>query len=400
MKITGIRLDRHTIEFKPKYPWEERSVGPLDIYDDYNRDQRNKKYPTASEYKDGMQSGIFLTVTTDEGLEGSCGPIENRHTLLTAADGLAGHLIGRDPLDTRLLWDVMSRFDRHSRSGIAMMAISAVDIALWDLKGKILGQPVYKLLGGGRARIRPYMSALGFSLEPKAVHERALWIRDDLHVGAQKWFFRHGPADGTKGMRKNLEMAFLLRETLGEDYELMFDCSMGWTISYAKAMFRELEQVHPTWVEEVLRSHMLDGFRALRDDTSIPLSAGEHIYTRMEVNAYLQENIFAVMQSDPVWCGGITEALKIADLCEMYGTTFIPHGHSLMPAMHVVASMPPDICPYCEYLLNIMDRKNAFFKYNRLGTDGWFTINDTPGLGEELDFERIVKSETVTGFSF
>jgi L-alanine-DL-glutamate epimerase and related enzymes of enolase superfamily len=195
-------------------------------------------------------------------------------------------------------------------------------------------------------------------------------------------------------------MAFALRDALGEDYGLMFDCWMGWTIGYAQQMFHELEKVHPLWVEEVLRPHMVDGYRKLKAETSIPLSAGEHLYTRMEVSGYLREGLLDVVQSDPVWCGGITEAMRIADLCEMYGVTFAPHGHSLMPALHVIASMPPDVCPYGEYLLNFMNRKNAFFEREALSEDGWLTLNETPGLGEEIDMARLVSSETVREFKF
>jgi L-alanine-DL-glutamate epimerase-like enolase superfamily enzyme len=346
-----------------------------------------------------MMTGAFLAVTTDEGIEGLHGPIVYRSQLMTAADGLAHHLIGRDPLETRLLWDVMSRFDRHSRAGINLMAISTTDIALWDLKGKILGQPVYKLLGGGRRRIRPYVSTLGFSAEPKQAAEKAMEIKA-MGVNAQKWFFKYGPNAGASGMRKNLDLAFALREALGQDYELMFDCWMGWTISYAKMIFHELECVRPVWVEEILRPHMQDGYRTLKEQTSIPLSAGEHLYTRMEVNPYLQQGVFDVMQSDPEWCGGITEALRIADLCEMYGVTFIPHGHALMPAMNVVASMPPDVCPYCEVLLHSIGGKTAFFKTNRLQSDGWLEMADEPGIGETLDMERIVGVEAIHEFTF
>ena len=82
-------------------------------------------------------------------------------------------------------------------------------------------------------------------------------------------------------------------------------------------------------------------------------------------------------------------------LCEMYGITYIPHGHSLMPAMHIVASMPPDICPYVEYLLGVMDYKTSYFKNKRLDTDGYLTINEEPGLGYELDTERIFKTEEI-----
>jgi L-alanine-DL-glutamate epimerase-like enolase superfamily enzyme len=258
---------------------------------------------------------------------------------------------------------------------------------------------VYKLLGGGRNKIRPYISTLGFSVEPEAAKKTALKIKA-MGINAQKWFFRYGPSDGEEGIRKNLDMAFAVREAVGDSYELMFDCFMGWTVSYAERMFHELEKVRPVWVEEVLRPHMNDGYRHLRSMTNIPLSAGEHLYTRMEVNSYLLDNIFAVMQSDPVWCGGITETLKIADLCEMYGVTFIPHGHSLMPAMHVVASMPSDTCPYCEYLLIAMESKNAFFKARQIDSEGFIALNENPGLGEDLDEARILSSEVLHSFDF
>jgi len=397
MKITGLKLYKLAIPYEARYKSEARSVRPLDIYDEYRDDIVKPSSRSASEYHDGILEDVFLAVTTDDGIEGIHGPILYRSQLLAIMDGLAQHLIGRDPLENRLLWDIMSRFDRHSRSGIMMMAISTVDNALWDLKGKILGQPVYKLLGGGRSRIRPYFSALGFSVEPDKAREMALNIKN-MGIKAQKWFFKYGPASGAEGMRKNLDLAFSLREALGDDYELMFDCWMGWDIAYAKAMFRELEKVRPMWVEEVLRPHMVDAYKRLKAETSIPLSAGEHFYTRMEVNTYLKDGTFDYIQSDPEWCGGITETMKIADMCELYGVKFIPHGHSLLPAMHVVASMPPDVCPYCEYLLNIMDKKTAFFRYDRLTEDGYLVMNDTPGLGEDLDEERIIKRTVLTEF--
>ncbi|MDR0878403.1 MAG: hypothetical protein LBN21_10140, partial [Treponema sp.] len=251
MKISGLNIVRRVCRFEPKYQSEERSTGPLDVYSELAlRPERKTTAEAVS--APGTQAGYFIEVATDEGITGQYGLIESRPELLTIAEGLAGHLIGRDPLDNRMLWDILSRFDRHSRSGIMMMAISAVDIALWDLKGKILGLPVYKILGGGRPRLKPYISALGFSVEPEAAKKRALEIKA-MGIGAQKWFFRYGPGDGAEGIRRNLDMAFALREALGDDYELMFDCWMGWTVSYAQKIFPELEKVHPVWVEEVLR---------------------------------------------------------------------------------------------------------------------------------------------------
>ena len=397
MKITGIKLYTYTSPYVSKWPSAGRSCGPLDIYPEYACLDRTPNMRGVGGAGPGEIAGTFLVITTDEGVTGIHGPISYRSQLLVAVDGLSPHIIGRDPLENRLIWDVMSRFDRHARSGLMLMAISAVDIALWDLKGKILGQPVYKLLGGGRSKLRPYISTLSFSIELEKARDKALELKE-MGFRAQKWFFRYGPGDGVAGIKKNLELAFMLRETLGENYELMFDCWMGWDIIYAKTVFRELSKVHPVWVEEVLRPHMQDGYRILKAETDVPLSAGEHIYTRMEANSYLRDGIFDVMQSDPEWCGGITEALRIADLCEMYGTRFIPHGHSLQPAMHVVASMPPDICPYVECLLQSYPARVHFFKHNLLDDEGFMLLNDIPGIGEDIDMEKVTAESEVTCF--
>jgi L-alanine-DL-glutamate epimerase-like enolase superfamily enzyme len=298
-------------------------------------------------------------------------------------------------MENRLIWDTMSRFERHSRAGAMMMAISAVDNALWDLKGKILGQPVYKILGGGRDQLKVYTSMLGFSTEPKKAAERAKWMKDK-GVQAQKWFFSYGPNDGIAGMRKNLDMAFAVREALGYDYELMFDCWMGWDIAYAKQAFRELAPVKPMWVEEVLRPHMQDGYARLKEDTDMPLSAGEHLYTRMEVNSYLKAGIFDVIQSDPEWCGGITETMRIVDLCETYGTRMIPHGHLLLPCMHIVAAQSPQTCPYVEYLVIYLHGRTFMVEPHPLAENGTLTMPQTPGLGGDFDMAKVISSEQIT----
>jgi len=400
MKITGIKIINYTIPHTRFYDHSGSVVGPLDIYDEYRSGKRSKSIPMALKHKDNELTGAFLVITTDEGIEGIHGPLEYRAQLLVAVESLSVHIVGRDPLENRLIWDIMSRFDRHSRSSIMLMAISTVDIALWDLKGKILGQPVYKLLGGGRNRLRPYASMLGHSLELKEAREAALRVKE-MGIPAQKWFFHYGPSSGNEGVRKNLELAFMLRDTLGDDYDLMFDCWMGWNVSYALTVFRELTAVNPMWVEEVLRPQMMDGYRILKANTDIPLSAGEHLYLRQEVVSYLHDGIFRVIQSDPEWCGGITEALRIADLCEVYGTTFIPHGYSLVPAANIVAAMPPDTCPYVEYLIqHLEDSILPFSKKKWLDDNGYIILDETPGLGFELDMERISHSEEVKGFYF
>src|SRR5919199_1734369 len=153
--------------------------------------------------------------------------------ILTA---LRPFLLGRDPLAGELLHDQMLRMHRHGRSGLFVMAISAIDCALWDLKGKAWGLPVYRLLGGPtRAAVPAYASMLGFAVAPDQAAATALDYRA-AGYSAQKWFFAYGPGDGEAGTAANLALAQALREALGLHYPLMFDAFMGWGVAYAREM--------------------------------------------------------------------------------------------------------------------------------------------------------------------
>lgn len=407
MKITGMRIENLTT--RDHAPADgvgaQRSAAPLDIYEEYAKMGDGRLGPKTrrdhcwwDKSENGQYTVAFLVIETDEGLEGWHGPIEYRSQLLVAMEGLREHLIGRDPLETRLLWDIMSRFERHASTGVMMMAISVVDIALWDLKGKILGQPVYKLLGGGRPHIKPYLSTLSFATDADSVRTRARQFID-MGFEAQKWFFPYGPGSGTEGMRHNLAMAQALREAVGPDYPIMFDCWMGWDYTYARDMLRELEPLHPKFIEELFRPQYFESYRRIAQETSIPLAAGEHFYNRQQVQQFLKEDVFAYIQSDPEWSGGITETLRIADLCEIYGVKMIPHGHNLLPAMHVIAASSPEVAPMGEYLLNINYHKTCFFRRHPL-IDGYMTLNETPGIGEDINWDIVEKREVIHEFAF
>ncbi|OPZ10552.1 MAG: L-rhamnonate dehydratase [candidate division BRC1 bacterium ADurb.BinA364] len=289
----------------------------------------------------------------------------------------------------------MARSDRHARSGHLMMAISAVDIALWDLRGKHFGAPVYRLLGGpARPRLSAYASMGGESHNPA---EAAQAAREALQRGytAQKWFFRHGPGSGPAGMRENLEWARAIREAVGEQTELMFDCWQGWDVPYAIAIGRELAALRPTWIEEPLPANRPDGFRRIREATGIPLSTGEHHYTRFDVRPFLESGAIEYCQADPEWTGGITELLKICALAAAYDVKVIPHGHHIVAAAHVVASQSPGLCPKVEYLLRHKERMQFFQKTVWRPENGWLELPDSPGLGVELDEAKIERREEI-----
>src|SRR5215211_6126787 len=218
---------------------EERQIGMLDVYPEYAGRTVTRRSPESQ--RAATAEAVYVEVESDEGQVGLFGPIFVETAYLILAK-LRSHLIGQDPLATERLWDVMYRQDRHAREGNQMMAISAVDNALWDLRGKIFNLPVYRLLGGPtRDRIDCYASMSGHSHEPEKVRERARWAVEQGHA-AQKWFFSLGPADGLAGMHRNVELVRNVREGAGPDAEILLDAGRSWTATYTIRLLALIEE--------------------------------------------------------------------------------------------------------------------------------------------------------------
>lgn len=342
-------------------------------------------------------TGIFVVITAEDGTTGTFGPLYRLQGQIIR-DLLGPFLVGRDALATTILQDQMRRLDRHGRSGYFLTAISAIDCALWDLKGKQLGQPVYRLLGGpGRNRLPAYASMLGFSIEPEEAAATAREMKD-RGFPAQKWFFAHGPGNGETGLQANLAMAHAVREAVGPTYPLMFDAFMGWDVPYAHRMLAGLVDLQPTWVEEPLPPAQRDGFRRLHTAfPAIPLATGEHVYERHETWELLRDGTISVLQNDPDWTGGITGLQALCALASATGVPLVAHGHSLLPALHVAAAQPPAVAPWVEYLLCYQAEKQAFQRSCYEPVEGHLDLPTTPGLGIDLDPADDATSQPLTG---
>ena len=240
--------------------WEERLVRPIDIYPEYR---------TRNDFEGGIQidakhfrlEQYFVRIETDEGPIGIAGPLPDMVAAFVAKR-LRPIILGQDPVAHEKLWDQMHRIMVHGRQGDAMLAISAVDCALWDLKGRWLGQPVFRLLGGPtRDAVPAYASMLGFSvLDMGRVRERAAEYKA-LGYPAQKWFFRHGPMSGPDGLRKNVELVRTLRETLGDDYDIMLDCWQSFDPIYTVELAERIAEYRPRWLEECVMPDRIDSYR-------------------------------------------------------------------------------------------------------------------------------------------
>ncbi len=364
---------------------QQPQVNPLDVYDDLRREPY-KDNPSGS--KETSTSAIYIRIRTSGGIEGLYGPLEKSAAIVVQED-LRPFLIGKDALAGEALWDEMYRSNRHSRDGYFMMAISAVDNVLWDVRGKHYGVPVYRLLGGPtRPSVEMYASCLGFSVEPEAVRTRSLAIKKEGYR-YQKWFMAYGPGSGPEGMRKNVELVRILRETLGDDTELMFDAYSGWDQTYALEWAHQVEQYHPRWIEEATHPEKIESFAAMRRSTTIPIASGEHFYGRWEVERYLQTGALSVVQADPEWCGGISELLRIGTVASLHDVQVIPHGHSLRAAIHAIASQSPMTFPLGEYLINKM-RHYYHFESNPLIPDkAHIALPTGPGFNVQLDPAKI-----------
>jgi L-rhamnonate dehydratase len=389
MRITDVklRLLAGSMPVEGEF-WEERLSRPLDVYPEHKaapglfgdiRRGATSSYPIEA---------VFVQIETDEGVSGLGGPIQPSVAFIIDTD-LRWLLQGADPIASERLWDLMYRQAIHGRKGATMLAISAVDCALWDLRGKAAGLPVHRLLGGPvRETFPAYASALGFSLEPQLVEQRARSFVEQGYT-ATKWFVRHGPTDGRAGMERNLELIRTLRGALGPDVDIMLDAWSSWDVPYTVQMAERLADYDVRWIEEPVLADKIDACAEIRRRSQVPIATGEHEYTRWGLKQLMDAHAADVLQPDIYWAGGISEMLKIAALASAYDLVLIPHGHSTHATAQFIAAQSPTLCPILEYLIK-WNEIHQFFLLNPLRpVGGMITVPAAPGMGIELDEAKI-----------
>jgi len=394
MQITKVRLFKLSgiLEHQGEF-WEERLVRPVDIYPEHKAEGATWLEKVGEgQYRN---TAYFVQIETDSGVYGIGGPIPEEQAYIINRQ-LAPLLIGHDPLAIERLWDRMYRMQVHGRKGTAMMAISALDCALWDLKGRHFNAPVYTLLGGPtRTTIPAYASALGYSLDPELVQERAQAMVQQGYQ-ATKWFFRDGPTDGVAGIARNLRLVRTLREAVGPDVDIMLDAWMSWDVPYTIQMAARLEEYQPRWIEEPVLPDKIAQYAEIRRNVRIPISGGEHEYTRWGLKMLMDAGACDVLQPDIYWAGGISEMMKIIAIASAYDLVVIPHGHSTPASAHLIAAWPQTTCPLLEYLVKWNEIHQFFLKTPLQPVNGVVTLPTTPGIGMDLDDAKIETREEVT----
>jgi len=304
-------------------------------------------------------------------------------------------LIGADPWNTEFLWQHMYRKTMaFGRKGIVMAAISAVDIALWDILGKSAKQPVYRLLGGRtRSRIPVYASRL-YSDELSRVAGEAQRYKDEGYK-AMKLRFGWGPTEGTAGMQRNVELVRTVRETVGDEIDVMADAYMGWTLDYAKRMLPLLEPFNLRWLEEPVIPDDIHGYAELKSRGMIPLAGGEHEFTMHGFRHLLETRAVDYIQFDTNRVGGITQARKISALAEAFSIPVVPHAGQMHNYHVVMASLNSPIAEYFPVV--DVEVGNELFWYIFDGEpkakDGFIDLDDAvPGLGLTVNEKSIAEN--------
>lgn len=324
LKITGIRLVRtRPIKPAPAFTpspgsWSTQGVevaNPVSIYPEYKA--------TRSLFAADNVPSFTVEITTDKGIKGYGNGGPGGGAIVTGH--LTKLLLGKDPFQIERNWDLCWRSTMsYGRMGVTMNAISGVDIALWDIVGKALNEPIYKLIGG---KVRESMPAYCTGND----------IEQHVEFGYKrlKLAIPHGPADGIEGMRKNVELVKRARQALGPDGDIMLDCWMAWTERYTIEMAEMMAPYRIYWMEEVLQPHDYAGFGRLNAAIkSTRIVTGEHEYGRYGFRYLLEHNAAQIWQPDLQWCGGLTELLKIGSMAAAYDIPVIPHGGGLNGATH------------------------------------------------------------------
>ena len=307
-------------------------------------------------------------------------------------------LIGADPWNIEFLWQHMYRKTMaFGRKGIGMAAISAVDIALWDLLGKSAKQPVFRLLGGRtKPRIPVYASRL-YSIELGELAAEAKRYKNEGYR-AMKLRFGWGPSDGAAGMQRNVDLVKTVRQAVGDEIDVMADAYMGWTLDYAKRMLRLLEPFNLRWLEEPVIPDDIHGYAELKSHARIPIAGGEHEFTQYGFRDLVAARAVDYIQFDTNRVGGITQARKISALAESHSVPVIPHAGQMHNYHVVMASLNS---PMAEYFPIVdVEVGNELFWYIFEGEpkakDGFVDLDDNlPGLGLTVNEKALAKFEVI-----
>lgn len=358
------------------------------------------------------RSIVLVKIETDDGYVGygEAAPFGGSllATTVVIEEELKPLLIGEDPCLKERLWQKMYKTTyQHGRGGIVIGAISGIDIALWDLLGKYAGMPIYKMVGGYKNKVRAYATS-GFYSEGNDLNQLAEEMRELVKRGFKAVKIKVGRTSSIPmsslsiipngdycnvSIEEDIERVRTARAAIGNEVDLLIDANNGWDTKTAIKVAKALEKYNIYFIEEPVLTEDMDGSARLVAATTIPIAGYETAYTRYEFKQLITKKAVDIVQPDAVWCGGISEALKIAAIANAYHLPVIPHNISSAVStaanLHVAAIVNGAMIemyghgnPFGDELI-----KNPF----QINQDGDLELPDKPGLGIEVDEQMIEK---------
>ncbi|MFA6110481.1 MAG: mandelate racemase/muconate lactonizing enzyme family protein [Candidatus Latescibacterota bacterium] len=341
----------------------------------------------------------YIRVYTDEGIYGTgeCSHVD--HGWRGTVESMKGMLIGRDPLDVDACFELVRRayIFRGGMAGLGISALSGIEIALWDLAGKALGVPVYRLLGGRfRDRVRLYVDSAHSDYGQRAAQVRARGftaIKFDLDDSGNPhkldpWNWSVTPDE----LRSMVDQVAQIREAIGPSLDLAIDLHGRYDSVAGMLLAQALEPFNLMWLEEPVPPENIDALKRIKEATRTPICAGENLYLRYGFRDLLEKQAVDIIMPDISKCGGLSECRKIANLAEIYYVPFAPHNNSgplsLLGDSHVCASVP-------NFLALEWHRFDDETWDSHLATEspiierGHVVVPNRPGIGAELDEEYV-----------
>ena len=365
------------------YQWNGKTVPPQNNFCTNASDILYEKSDNMGSFR--FHEWLIFEVETTDGLIGIGNAALAPQIVKKTIDiYLKNLVIGEDPFDYAYLWEKMyRRTHAWGRKGLGITAISAIDIAIWDLIGKITKKPVFKLLGGRTKEKIPVYASKLYSQPIKELQKEAdSYVKQGFNMFKMR--FGWGPKDGAEGVKKNLELVEAVREVIGYNTDLMLECYMGWNLDYAKRIIPKLLKFEPRWLEEPVIADDINGYVELNNMNAIPISGGEHEFSLFGFKQLLDLKAVSYIQYDTNRVGGITAAQKINALAEAYQVPVVPHAGQ-MHNYHL--TMSNFNCPISEYFpVHDVEIGNELFYYIFEGDpkpeQGFIDLNDDiPGLG-------------------
>jgi len=372
MRITAIKV--HPVPMPSSWLSESLIANPMSVYPEY-REKRSSWY--------GPMTSALVEIETDEGISGlgTAGGGKGKLASSIIEEQFKNLLVGQSPFNIELLWEQMFRASQfYGRKGIVIEVMSGIDLALWDIVGKALSQPVYRLIGGKtKDKIPVYVTG---NLTERHLKEG---FRD------VKLALPHGPADGQAGLRKNVELVRKTRELIGPDGDIMLDCYMALDVPYTIALVKAVREFKVLWIEEPVPPDQPDSYRRIKDAVpDILIAGGEHEYTRYGFRDLIEKRAVDILQPDIYRAGGLSELRKIAALASAYNLPVIPHGAGA-PTYHFVSAT--NNAPRAEFVDIFAQGGRPALRGEPQPKNGFLELSDAPGFGYELD-EQVVSGQT------